>query len=157
MKREESQSKLWTARVRGEFDDVLARLPKSSMLPEHKFFLGMERRVTKAISPFVDEFQAFLASLPGKDLGSALQKKTLADEIQLMMNLLHCRCECPNCGAPSSLRFRVTGTRQEERFDFHHFKSDGRTGSCTTTTRLPMLHLLPIESPQRKSDPGPPR
>jgi hypothetical protein len=158
MKRTEQEGQQWRSRIHEEFGGVISRLPKRSVLPQHARLKEMAVRVTGAMAPLVQEFQHFLHSLPGEDLGTPTQKKALVDEIQLMMNLLHCRCECPKCGAPSSLRFRIAGAKQEERFDFRHGKGEGRgSGSCTSAVKFPVLILHSMESPERNSDPSPSR
>jgi hypothetical protein len=149
------EEKTWESRIKKQFSVVLSRIPKQNLLPHHQQLRELSGRVTETLAPLVNEFQTFLVSLADNDLGSAPQKKALIDEIQLMMDLLNCRCECPKCGTPASIRFRVAGAKQEERFDFQHSRKDGRGGSCTTTTKLPILRLCALESPSRKSDPGP--
>jgi hypothetical protein len=138
-----------------QFGGVVSRLPKNQVLPHHRQLQKMAARATAAMSPILFEFQEFLTSLAGTDLGNAAQKKAFVDEIQLMLDLLNCRCLCPNCGALASLGFRVAGAKKEERFEFNHAKRGFSAGACTTTTRFPKLVLGPLVSPLRHSTPYP--
>lgn len=142
----------WTTRMTGQFDGIVSQLPKADVLPEHKRIKELADRVTSQLSPLIEQFQGFLQSLAGKDLGNAAQKKALVDEIQVMMDMLNCRCACPRCSKPSSIKFRVAGTRQEERFEFLHTK-EGRGATCIATTHFPEIMLCPLESPRRKPPP----
>jgi hypothetical protein len=137
-----------------QFSGIITRLADAEVRPEHKKLRQIAKRATMAMAPFIDEFQEYLHSLVGKDLGNTMQKKALVDEIQAMMNLLNVRCACPNCGASSSISFRLAGAKREERFDFSHRRESGHGGTCTSIMRLPKLTLLPQESPQRGPDRG---
>lgn len=110
---------------------------------------GLDSKLTDLLQPIVDELQQLLAGLEGMSFGFDTNK-AIVEAVQVQLQRLGMRVNCPRCGAAAIPRCRATKTAKDGSFQFEHYQ-EGRQTNHGGSTTFPALKLVPAPPDQRRT------
>jgi hypothetical protein len=101
----------------------------------------------EAQKPIVEQLQAILKELQGKEFDSFEAKKRVVSMVNSMTQRLALAIACPKpgCGKAATMRCSKSGRSAHGYFSFEH-EENGRRTKHGGESVLPVLHLMPAST-----------